>query len=524
MRSERPCLARRGIAMMLVAAGAMAVLSAKRAEVIQSDVARRQTAATPNRVLAWLDAADRHLDYVPGEVLVKFKDGVTTTGQQRALMALRSRPSVGDLRWTGPVAVVTDLGQPDARILASQLASQPEVEYAEPNYLMRIPRANARFAAAATPPSSRPLGVPSDPDYNARQWNLIDLDMPRTWDIQPGGSPTITVADVDTGVTTAKQTLTFPLWNGHAFQQTNLAFNVSPDLDASRLTSPFDFAFETSGGPVLDMDGHGTHVSSTIAESTNNNVALAGMAYRVNIMPVKVCIGYWEVMIAMAQAGVQGFAPADAGGCADSDIAKGIRYAADHGARVINLSLGGPDDSQTIRDAIQYAVQHGAFVSISAGNSYEDGNTIEYPAGDAPGIEGAVSVAATGRSRRRAHYSTTGSQVEVAAPGGDDQDGGREGMIWQMTLYYPDQDPSVIAPRFDRYAEIGYEGTSMSAAHVSGLAALIMSQLGSAATPALVERIIETTALDLGAAGKDDEFGYGLIQPRAAVFGVGLRK
>ena len=105
------------------------------------------------------------------------------------------------------------------------------------------------------------------------------------------------------------------------------------------------------------------------------------------------------------------------------DIAAGIRYAADNGATVINISLGSDSPSATILDAIRYAVGKGAFVAAAAGNEYEDGNPVEYPAGDAPGLDGLMSVAAVGRSGNRAFYSNTGSYVEIAAPGGDSRGG-----------------------------------------------------------------------------------------------------
>src|SRR5262249_22652614 len=118
---------------------------------------------TPERALAMLTAFDRRLDYVPGEVLVQFRQGVTTSGQQRALMSLRSKPLASDLRWVGDVAVLTDRTEPDAIRLVDALRAQPEVEYAEPNYLYRT------------------SATPNDPGFAERQWNLTALDMPRVW-------------------------------------------------------------------------------------------------------------------------------------------------------------------------------------------------------------------------------------------------------------------------------------------------------------------------------------------------------
>ena len=281
-------------------------------------------------------------------------------------------------------------------------------------------------------------------------------------------------------------------------------------------------------GPVLDMHGHGTHVASTIGEDTNNSLAEAGIAYRVKLMPVKVCVGFWEVQFVMTATGYRGFVPTDSGGCATSEIVEGIRYAADNGAKVINLSLGGPEPSATLRDALNYAVGKGAFVAIAMGNEYEDGNPTEYPAAYAADIDGVMSVGAVGPSLKRAYYSSTGPHIEISAPGGNDREGGATAMIWQATILRADSAPvTVLSPRFDRYAESAFEGTSMASPHVAGVAALIMSQ--GVTSPAVVEALITKTALPLGAPdadtpGRNREYGYGLVQPRAALRGFGLAK
>jgi serine protease len=492
---------------------------------------------TADRAAAFVEAHDRKLNYLPGEVLVRFKPGMRPVDQQRALMALRSRPSVAGLRWVGDMAVLTDRTQPDSRVLAEQLSGQPEVASAQPNYVHHILPMRVRAIAAATS-DVRPQRAPNDPDYAGYQWNFSLINMPGALDINPGGSPSIIVATVDTGVTTAPQTLTFPLWTGTAFEHVPMAFAVSPELPASRLVSPHDFVFAAAGGAVVDMDGHATHVSSTIAEATNNNFALAGIAYNVKIMPVKACVGYWELMIARAQAGVIGLLdPSMANMCPDDAIVAGIEYAANNGAKVINLSLGGPDPDPLFQSEIQYAVQRGAFVAIAMGNDFETGNPVEYPAFYAASISGAMSVAAIGKSLTHAYYSNTGPHCEIAAPGGSDRDGGGldQGFIWQETLLFTDQDPTVIRPRFDRYDEIGYIGTSMATPHIAGLAALIMSQ-SPGITPAAVEALIEKTARPCsllncnaatppsGTVGRNPTFGFGLVQPRAALFGFGIIK
>jgi serine protease len=476
----------------------------------------------------YVDAAARRLRYVPGEVIVKFRSTTPATRDVTAMAAVRARlRGMGSIEWIGgSEAIVRDASQGDPRALAEQIAQQPEVEYAEPNYIYKIgphtadsrqmlSERDVQFAPRAT--------VPNDPGFSARQWNFSLLDMPKAWDIEPGGSPSIIVAVVDTGVTAQAGSFTFANWNGSAIVNQSFSFIVNPDLAATRLMAPYDFV--NGSTTVLDMDGHGTHVSGTIGEDSNNSLGDAGMAYKVKIMPVKVCAGYWDVQFAMSKAGVRGQAPLDAGGCSNSDIAAGIRYAADNGAKVINISLGGDSASTTILAAINYAISKGAFVAAAGGNEYEDGNPTEWPAADAPSVDGLMSVAAVNRSSNRAFYSNTGSYIEIAAPGGDSRDqSSGTGYVWQSTLIYTDQDPAIgfYKPRFDRFDEIGYQGTSMATPHVVGLAALMMSH--GITSPTAVEALIKRTAKDLGDPGKDTSFGYGLIQPRTALFGVGVIK
>jgi serine protease len=496
---------------------------------------RRLTAA---RAEAFAEAARRGLNYLPGEVVVKFRSGMGAASVQRALDAVSSRPNADGLEWHSNVALLRDPSQPDAHQLAAQLSAQPEVEFAEPNYIARINPIEKQFATGGapvpTPPDAttrlwrsaafRTTGTPSDTDFGAYQWNFNLINMPAAWDVVAGGSTDLIVAVVDTGITVAAQTLTFPLWTGSAIQNVQMQFAVNPDLPASRLVLPRDYAFLDPQGPVVDMEGHGTHVSGTVGQATNNAFLTAGMAYNVKIMPVKVCSSYWDLMIVRAQNGQTGFISADSGGCSFVDMSDGIRYAADNGAKVINMSLGGTSQSTLVRDALAYAVSRGVFVALSTGNDFEEGNPTQYPARYAIEFEGVMSVASVAKNSAKAYYSSTGSYVEIAAPGGDSRQGTGttdRGLIWQSTLLGADSQPGsggVIHPRFDRYDKQSYQGTSMASPHVAGLAALIMSQTPGI-SPAMVERIIRTTAKDIGDAGRDNSFGNGLIQPRTALYG-----
>jgi serine protease len=222
--------------------------------------------------------------------------------------------------------------------------------------------------------------------------------------------------------------------------------------------------------------------------------------------------------------GLPGFVdPEEEGFCDDVAIAEAIRYAADNGAKIINISIGAPGAAPIYLDALRYAVERGVFVAIAAGNDFDEGNPVIYPAAYAADIQGVVAVGAIGRSKRRARYSTTGSYVELAAPGGDSSDGGSSGFIWQMSLFFPDFTPGqVVRPRFDRYAEIGSEGTSMAAPHAAGVAALLYSQ--GVTKPEAIEAALKHFATDLGATGRDNEYGHGLIDARASLRGMGLAR
>lgn len=481
---------------------------------------------SPDQAEAFVDAAVRGLDYLPGEVLVKFRPGMQPAAQTRALAALRSRPTADALRWSpGGIARLRDASEPDAERLAALLRAQPEVELAQPNYIRRLPRRVAEPRMAPVRTGASPSRVPNDPSYGDLQWNLRLIDAPNAWTINPGGSRDVIVAVLDTGFSTQATVLTRPLWTGQRIELVPLHFDVTPDLPQARVVSARDEAFEP-GSPPFDFDGHGTHVASTIAEEANNSVGLAGLAYNVRLMPVKVCVGFWEVMLVRAQFGIGGYVPTDAGGCADEDVNAGIRHAVDAGARVINLSFGGPSPSPVVRDAILYAISRGAFVAAAVGNSYDTDNAVDFPAGYAREIEGLMSVGAVGKSSTRAYYSSTGKHLEIVAPGGSnrDDDGGEDqGYVWQITLYPPDSMPTLSPrPRFDRYVEVGYVGTSMATPHVSGLAALLISQ--GVTDPRAIEAVIKRAARDLGSPGWDEEYGEGLIHARDSLFGRGIRR
>jgi len=354
----------------------------------------------------------------------------------------------------------------------------PEVEYAEPNGLVRA-------SQAATL-------VPNDFYYRRLQWNFTQVNAERTWGIQSGKS-SVAVAVVDTGV--AYEDYNDPI--------TGQAFRKAPDWGGTVFLPGYDFV---NGDAHPNDDAfHGTHVASTIAEATNNGIGTAGLAFGCAIMPVKVL---------------------DAEGTGTFfDVAEGIDYASgyteggERPVKVISMSLGTEGFSQTMKNAVDRAVASGVLVVAAAGNSGT--GTVEFPAN----LANVVAVGALDQRKERANYSNTGSDLDFVAPGGDcDRDDNADGVrdcIWQQTL---DTD-FVELGRYDQFCYCGIDGTSAAAPHFAAAAALLFSQ--GFTDPSAVRSALEQTAERLGGApadGRNDTFGFGLVQPAAALPGLGFNQ
>jgi len=415
-------------------------------------------------------------EIVPGEVIVKFKPTVTLQSVSRLQVNGVTLEAVRPLALERTQLYRAEgLDRNATLALVAQLASRPDVEYAEPNQIMRA------------------FKTPNDPFYGA-QWHYPLINLPAAWDITTG-STNVRVAVLDTGILPHPD-LAGQVIGGYDFISDPYRANDGDGRDPD----PTDAGDEDYG----QNSYHGTHVAGTVGAATNNNLGVAGVAWAVKIVPIRVL---------------------GKGGGTLADILDAIVWAAGgnvsgvpnnpYPAHVINMSLGGRGPCGSYQDAINFANSRGVIVVVAAGNSNDDASNYR-PAS----CQGVITVGAVGPDGKRAPYSNYGSRIDVMAPGGD---------LNQRIIFNGQPYPGgVLSTLKDdstgSWMYKFYQGTSMAAPHVAGVVALMkalnpsityseaLQRLKNSATPLSPTQCNRPTGSDCGA---------GLIDAAKALSGGG---
>ena len=451
-----------------------------------------------NSVNAVSQPVTSSVNFIPNEIIVKFKQGSPASSfsssgshlnfnhydKSRASLARMTSENLSNMHFNTHKEMPAFLAELKARnentyakIMTlreiKRLKNQSNIEYAEPNYIYQAQR------------------VPNDTSYNL-QWHYPAINLPQAWDITTG-SPAIgdvIVAVIDTGVFLAHSDLSGKFVPGFDFISSTSNSNDNDGID-NNPDDPGDNA------QVGNSSWHGTHVAGTVAANSNNNSGVAGVSWDAKIMPLRVL-------------GTQGGS--------SFDISEAIRFAAGltnnsntlptQIADVINMSLGGPGFSQTMQDVITQARSAGVIVIAAAGN--DNSSQLFFPAS----YTGVVSVSALDFQNNRAPYSNFGSAIDIAAPGGNSRvdltnDGFGDGVLSTLVN-------DATGTRTSAFAF--YQGTSMAAPHVAGVAAL-MKAVYPALTPLDFDNALTAGSLtnDAGSSGRDDIFGHGIVDALKAV-------
>jgi serine protease len=497
VRARRRLSARRLLVLLTVGAGAIVTCSWSSGQIASGEAPSTQrggigTTAPP---------------YVPGELVVEYRQGTPRTAQIASVRSAgaESESTTGEGQASeGPVRVLHLRAGVSVQSALARLRESPGVSWAAPDYVAHAAGAGQQ---SVTPPSpaAQLAQVPLAPaapfipdnvgsgnaagDWQELQWNFTgseSVEATQAWgnliaDHAPGGRGVI-VAVLDTGIA-------YRNWKRYL---------RSPGFRADQFVAGYDFV--TPGQPPVDHNGHGTFVAGEIAEATNIQYGLTGLAYGVRLMPVRVL---------------------DSAGEGDAlTIARGIRYAVKHHAQIINLSLEFPAaisaaEVPELTQALRYANEHGVLVVAAAGNDSDE--AVPYPAR----AEGVVAVGATTEHGCLADYSNFGHHVALVAPGGGpdanlpgdpgchpEDAPGRD--IFQVTFL------GASPRRFGMPA--GYEGTSMATPEVSATAALIIASgvLGRHPTTVALEDRLRATARPLGDPSDRYVYGAGLLDAAAA--------
>ena len=418
-------------------------------------------------VCATFAHADEREDDVDGSagLVVDFDDGLSNAEianrLQEAGIALVDTTDDAD----GNLFVFSGSAAEIARTRAA-LTKVAGIESVEDNFYYGLFNQDLEAGPVVANDISKPSPLkPNDPMYKS-QWHFDMVNAEGAWQVAQGAG--VIVAVIDTGVSA-----------GTLSDGSKSKYKRVPDLKETVIVKGFNFVDNTED--ASDGNGHGTHVAGTIAQSTNNNFGVAGLAPKSKIMPIKVL--------------------SDRGSGTVADIANGIRFAADNGAKVINMSLGGGMYSATLARSVKYAHDKGVMVACAAGNGGRQ--KVEYPAS----YPGCVAVSALGPDGTLAFYSSYGKELDIAAPGGDtrvdlNKDGLPDGVL-QDTIARGDPNSHGFFP---------FQGTSMATPHVAAAAALVIST--GVTDPDRVEAILKATAKKLN---DPIRYGAGGLDAAAAV-------
>jgi subtilisin family serine protease len=418
--------------------------------------------------------------------------GAAITGAIRSHITAHLPASASALRGVSPAIMAARVrvqNPADIANVAAALRSDPAVATVERNGLMSLEAADMRL----------PTRSSNDPFYAEQAWGYGMIDLPEAWAITTG-SASVLVAVVDDGIRFDHPGIAANLTSdGYDFVSNSSLTCSGGDIGRSGDGDDYDpdptipAVCPGEGGPTM-IGGHGLHVAGTIGAVGNDGLGISGINWTVRIRPVRVV-------------GIDGSGT-------DYDIAQGILYAAGlpadngtggtvkaaTGAKIINISLGGPTPSELLHDAIIAATNAGALVVAGAGN--EGTADPFYPAA----FPEVVSVSAVGPDRELASYSSFGNTTDIAAPGGDFADGGDDdpsfgilSLIWAFNAGMP-----------------GYafaNGTSMATPHVAGVAALVLAQNPGLSVSQLRSRLTDY-AVDAGSSGRDNQYGAGIVNAR----------
>ncbi len=373
-------------------------------------------------------------------IIVRFKEGVDIKTRNNQIKSKYTKYGSVKYNPINPkfnyiVVKPNDVENAEWEKIMDYYRALPEVLYVEPNRYLKA----LEF-------------IPNDPRYD-EQWNMTLLNMPTVWEHTKGDS-SVVVAVIDTGVTVGLS---------------DSPINIDTNNDYDAIDDDFD---------ANDEHYHGTHVAGTVAQATNNNEGVAGMAPNTTILPIRVL---------------------DASGYGtDQQVADGIIWAADNGADIINMSLGDHEDDdsdpnnqahQILYDACQYAYEAGVTIFAASGNDSD--SRISWPAK----FDNVISVGSVTINKERAYYSNGGVDLDIVAPGGE---------TWTTS-------EGVLQQKSDGSYEF-LQGTSMACPHAAGFGALLKA-LDPSLTPDEMRAVITLTAEDLGEPGWDTSFGFGLINP-----------